>query len=218
MSVDGVGGLKLLKPTNLRAVATATAGASDPTGRADAQRLRAYPTDSCAVCGISGAGADRNDRKATKSSAKLMRCMGCMDVKYCSRQCQKEHWAAGGHKFECGKIRVSAMHEGMSSDERALVAAASALNSTGKHAITDGGHFATDTEAYGNMSRKDFEAKINAEEVETRAKIKASKAAKAAGTFMYMPYFVLDPADEALYTRRQITERLSVLQSAHEVR
>jgi hypothetical protein len=40
-------------------------------------------------------------RKGSGLSA-MARCGGCKAVRYCSPQCQQEHWRAG-HKKACGK-------------------------------------------------------------------------------------------------------------------
>ena len=58
------------------------------------------------LCKILG-GAERACEKpgcASGSEGKLKICTGCRGVWYCSRECQREHWAA--HKHACSK-RVS---------------------------------------------------------------------------------------------------------------
>ena len=41
----------------------------------------------CAVCGVEAPG--------------MSRCAGCREVHYCSREHQKQHWKAGGHREAC---------------------------------------------------------------------------------------------------------------------
>ena len=36
--------------------------------------------------------------------SKLKACGRCMSVRYCSKECQKEHWGEGGHKEACPQL------------------------------------------------------------------------------------------------------------------
>ena len=36
---------------------------------------------------------------------KLKACGRCMSARYCSQECQKKHWAEGGHKEACPQLR-----------------------------------------------------------------------------------------------------------------
>uniref|UniRef100_A0A0G4F6X0 MYND-type domain-containing protein n=1 Tax=Chromera velia CCMP2878 TaxID=1169474 RepID=A0A0G4F6X0_9ALVE len=47
------------------------------------------PLQSCAQCG------------KAEETEKLLACGRCMMTKYCSKECQKTHWKAGGHKTVC---------------------------------------------------------------------------------------------------------------------
>jgi hypothetical protein len=50
---------------------------------------------SCAVCGST----------AGRGGAKLLGCGGCKAVRYCSKECQLQHWKHGGHKDNCKNMR-----------------------------------------------------------------------------------------------------------------
>jgi hypothetical protein len=52
----------------------------------------------------SGAGDPRKCANDGCTKPGLLRCAGCMSVKYCSAACQKVHWKQGGHKQECSAI------------------------------------------------------------------------------------------------------------------
>lgn len=41
------------------------------------------------------------------TEGKLKRCAGCFVAKYCSRECQVQHWKRGGHKEECKSLQES---------------------------------------------------------------------------------------------------------------
>ena len=63
---------------------------SEGQGQEEAEAAAVTPTTRCYVCG-----------KKSK-----FRCSKCKQVKYCSRECQRAHWAV--HRKECGKARPAA--------------------------------------------------------------------------------------------------------------
>ena len=54
--------------------------------------LKAGPS-TCGGCGKPGA---------------LSKCASCMQVAYCSKSCQVQHWKKGGHKRECKQLKQTA--------------------------------------------------------------------------------------------------------------
>ncbi|XP_061169952.1 uncharacterized protein LOC133179178 [Saccostrea echinata] len=52
-----------------------------------------------------------------KRSEQLKRCTGCLQVSYCSRECQRQHWTQK-HKDECVKIHVRAERDGLQGVEK----------------------------------------------------------------------------------------------------
>jgi hypothetical protein len=57
-----------------------------------AAAMRPLPRAQCAACGA-----------AQERGKKLQMCSVCMEVGYCGKECQTEHWKrrGGGHKQQC---------------------------------------------------------------------------------------------------------------------
>lgn len=62
---------------------------------------RKTEVEMCDNCGKVQARAEEgSDTHSKELKKRLQRCSRCFGVKYCSRECQREHWKAG-HKKTC---------------------------------------------------------------------------------------------------------------------
>lgn len=52
----------------------------------------------CEVCGVTRG----------QEGVKLRVCNGCDRVRYCSPECQMQHWKQGGHRQECKRMQAAA--------------------------------------------------------------------------------------------------------------
>jgi len=73
------------------------------THRAQKERGR---HDLCANCGVAATTlqATAASAIATATEPKLKKCGGCSTVRYCSSECQKQHWKV--HKKDCERMRI----------------------------------------------------------------------------------------------------------------
>jgi hypothetical protein len=75
--------------------AAGTAVASEQTASQTTHGSRGVPN--CAFC-----------NQPAQAGMKLFKCSACKSVRYCSKECQAQHWKAGGHKQECKRLAAIA--------------------------------------------------------------------------------------------------------------
>ena len=68
-------------------------GGHKPSGAGTGDPRSCIPSKACAACGSRGA-----------PGSKLRPCGRCKSARYCSEECQAQHWNQGGHKDECKKL------------------------------------------------------------------------------------------------------------------
>ena len=68
------------------------------SAEASSSSSRAAPGLVCSMCGGPPSASSRG-------VAKLKACGRCRSVRYCSQECQKQHWGEGGHKEACPQLR-----------------------------------------------------------------------------------------------------------------
>jgi hypothetical protein len=76
----------------------ATVAAATSAGREGRQQ---QPSHACACC-----------HKAAVAGKKLQKCAGCKAVRYCSSECQAQHWKTGGHRQQCKRLAAIAAGSG----------------------------------------------------------------------------------------------------------